>query len=88
LNPDQLSHALRVDPLQLEPVLDALSSLDWIGRVNEAEDRKVSRYVLLTDPSTTPLSPLVAKLLLLRSAATERFWDRSAVPALLVKDVL
>ena len=84
----QLSQALRVDPLQLEPVLEALVGLDWIAPVNEMKDQDASRYVLLADPAATPLAPLLQRLLLARSAPTERFWERSAMPAVFVKDVL
>ena len=31
-----LARRLRVDPLQLEPVLDQLQDLDWVGRLEEA----------------------------------------------------
>ena len=38
MSASQLVHALQVEALQLEPVLEALVSLDWIGRVNEVDD--------------------------------------------------
>jgi membrane protein len=84
----QLTGALRVDTLQLEPILEALCSLDWIGRVNEVKDEAGARYVLLADPSITPLAPLVQRLLVVRNPATESFWERSAIPAALLKDAL
>jgi membrane protein len=84
----QLTSALRVDPLQLEPVLEALSSLDWIGRVDGEGDEVEWRYVLLADPAATPLAPLAQALLLARNGATERFWERSAIGGAYVKDVI
>lgn len=57
----QLAERLHVDPLQIEPVLDQLAALDWIGRLDE---EGAGRIVLLTDPATTPLAPLCDALLL------------------------
>jgi membrane protein len=88
LTPEQLADTLNVDALQLEPVLEALVSLDWIGRLSEVNDDEHTRYVLLADASSTAIAPLVERLLLPRSASTERFWAQSGVPAVLVKDVL
>jgi membrane protein len=85
---DELSRELRVDALQLEPVLLALASLDWIGRINEVKDEEHTRYVLLADPAATPLAPLVQRLLVARSDVTEGLWARSQLAAMLVKDVL
>jgi membrane protein len=39
LSAPQLCAALELDSLQLEPVLETLVALDWIGRVNEVEDQ-------------------------------------------------
>jgi membrane protein len=85
---DELSRELRVDALQLEPVLLALASLDWIGRINEVKDEEHTRYVLLADPAATPLAPLVQRLLVARTDVTEGLWARSQLAAVLVKDVL
>ena len=57
----ELAGRLRVDPLQIESVLEALQALDWVGRL--AEDG-ASRYVLLCDPLHTALLPLVDTVLL------------------------
>jgi membrane protein len=57
----QLAETLRRDPLQIEPVLDVLLQLDWIGRLDEDG---VQRTVLLVDPARTPLAPLLARLLI------------------------
>jgi membrane protein len=61
-----LADALRVDPVQLESVLETLMTLDWVGRLDEGE----GRYVLLINPEETSLGPLVDKLLLAPSART------------------
>jgi membrane protein len=56
-----LASSLRIDPLQIESVLEALMNLDWVGRL---EEEAHPRYVLLCDPAITPLAPLVDALLL------------------------
>ena len=56
-----LADSLRMDPLQIESVLEALVTLDWVGRLDE---ERQPRYVLLCDPAHTPLAPLVNAVLL------------------------
>lgn len=84
----QLTRELRVDALQLEPVLETLVALDWVGAVNEIQDEARSRYVLLANVAETPLAPLAERLLLVRTDSTRRFWDRIAAPAVTLKEVL
>ncbi len=88
----QLAQRLRVDVLQLEPVLDALTGLDWVVQVNEvaagAGASANARYVLLADPPTTHMEPLVRRLLLTRTEALERFWAHTGMEMLRLADVL
>lgn len=85
----QLSESLHVDVLQLEPVLHALQSLDWIGRLNETDTRrKVPRLVLLADPARTPLEPLLDLLLLQPSPSTLGFRKQGQWKTLMLGDVL
>ncbi len=65
-----LARRLRLDPLQLEPTLGLLVTLDWIARLDEAEP---PRYVLLVDPARTPAAPLIAQTLLGRGEASAAF---------------
>ncbi|MEJ6022627.1 YihY family inner membrane protein [Ramlibacter sp. PS4R-6] len=88
LSAHELTSQLQVDALQLEPVLETLVALDWIGTVNEVQDATSSRYVLLANPADTPVAPLAERLLLARTDATKRFWERIATPAVPLKDVL
>ena len=79
-----LTQRLRVDALQLEPVLEALCELDWVGLLAEASDLEEARYVLLANPDTTPLAPLLNALLLPQEVATENLrknslWTRTSV---------
>jgi membrane protein len=84
----QLARELRVDALQLEPVIEALVAIDWIGAVNEMQDEERSRFVLLANVDKTPVAPLAERLLVARTPATQRFWEHSAMPTALLRDVL
>ena len=92
LRPSQLAQLLRVDGLQLAPVLEALTALDWVGQVNDAAvgeaDVHESRYVLLANPGVTPLAPLVQRLLLERSESLQPLWSKARLEGLLLEDVL
>ena len=92
LRPSQLAQLLRVDVLQLEPVLEALTTLDWVGEVADAatsaSDVPESRYVLLADPHNTLLEPLVRRLLLDRAGSLEPLWGRAGLGGLHLVDVL
>jgi membrane protein len=84
----QLAQALDVDALQLEPVLETLVALDWIGRLNEVDDEENTRYVLLADAQSTALEPLMRHLLLPASDATARLWQSGRLSSVYLKDVL
>ena len=88
----QLAQLLRVDVLQLAPVLDALSALDWAGRTSDpaqsAADDPEPRYVLLADPERTLLAPLLQRLLLDRSGSLEPLWSNAGLAQLHLSDLL
>jgi len=65
-----MAESLRADPLQLEPVVELLAELDWVSRLDEGGD---ARHVLLCDPATTPLQPLIDRTLLEPRAASAAF---------------
>jgi membrane protein len=88
LGVDELVAAIGVDPLQLEPVLETLVQLDWIGRLNEVDDQVATRYVLLADLHSTSLEPLLRHLLLPRTDASARLWGNGAWTSLYLKDVV
>jgi len=78
LSLNALAQRLRVDPLQLEPVAELLTRLDWVSRLDEGD---TARLVLLCDPAATLLTPLIDRTLLAPGAATVAFrqrvgWDR------------
>jgi membrane protein len=84
----ELAHGLEVQKIQLEPVLEALVALDWIGRVNEVEDEEDTRYVLLADAESTALEPLLRQLLLPRSEATDKLWHSGRLSRIYLRDVI
>jgi membrane protein len=72
-----LAQALRIDVLQLEPVLEALTELDWVGQLvpnTDAGADEESNYILLADPDQTLLEPLLQRLLLDKTDATLPLW--------------
>ncbi|QIL43506.1 YihY family inner membrane protein [Acidovorax sp. HDW3] len=87
----QLAAQLRVDALQLEPVLEALCALDWVGPVTELHQsgsEQPPRFVLLVELASTPLAPLLQRLLLARTPSLEPLWQRAALDYLLLADVV
>jgi membrane protein len=70
-----LAGAVHVDPLQVEPVLETLLSLDWVARLDEDG---AQRHVLLADPQATLAAPLVDTLLLDPTPSTKAFRARAA----------
>jgi len=81
----ELSARLRIDPLQIEPVLDRLVQMDWAGRLDEAG---ASRHVLLCDPARTPAEPLVDSLLLAPAPATRAFREHTRLATLTLAELL
>ncbi len=70
-----LSRRMRVDPLQLESVLELLCSIDWVQRLSESNVQAAEepRYVLLCDPYTTTTDALVQRSLLRGGPPTAAF---------------
>ena len=85
LEADEIAEAVGIDPLQVDPVLDALVELDWVGRL---EEPKGARYVLLCDPATTPAEPLIARLLLDPAPDLEATWKRAGFDTVRLGELL
>jgi membrane protein len=81
----QLSEALRIDPLQIEPVLETLVDIDWVGRLDQADN---PRYVLLCDPHRTPAELLLAGALLVPAPGVKAFWQRAGFAQMTVADLI
>jgi membrane protein len=81
----QLSEGLRTDPLQIEPILETLAAIDWIGRLEEAGD---ARYVMLCDPAKTPARRLLSQLLLEPTPSLNAFWEHAGFDEMMVADLM
>ena len=89
LTVSQLCSALQTDALSLEPVLDALTALDWVGQLQDNDDSDLGpRLLLLIDPDKTALTPLMAALLLPHTPITEKLWQNGQWPAISLREAL
>lgn len=88
LTAEQLAQRLRTDPLQIEPLLELLQGLDWIGLLNEPQVGTGGRFVLLCDPTATLVAPLVGEVLLRPDGFTEGFWGRAGVDRMTLAEAL
>ena len=72
----------------LHPVLDTLRALGWTGLLAPADDSTPPRHVLLADAASTPLAPLMDRLLLAPDA--QAGWRQGDKPwrALTLADVV
>jgi membrane protein len=83
-----LAQQLRVDVLALEPVLDTLMQLDWVGQLVDTDSDKASRFVLLVNPDSTTIEPLVDALLLDRTLTTDKLRARAGWADTRLREVL
>jgi len=88
LSAPELARILELETVQLEPVLETLVDLDWVGRVNEIEDEEDTRYVLLADVASTALEPLIRHLLLPYTEASAPLWKSGHLSTVYLKDVI
>ena len=84
----ELVTRMKVDALQLAPVLETLVALDWIGPLAEEPDNEDPRYVLLADPAGTRLEPLLKELLMPQAPALDNLWQKGPLRTLMLQDVL
>ena len=85
LGAEALAGELRIDPLQVQPVLDELIALGWCGRLDEDGDQ---RHVLLIHTGQTPAQPLVDRLLLREQRCTQAFRQHAGLSGMTVADLL
>ena len=85
LSGNELSKTLGIDPLQIEPLLDALIAIDWVGKLAEQGN---SRYVLLCDPETVRAERLLSKLLLDPAPDLAAFWREARFADMRLADIL
>ena len=84
----QLANWLKVDTLQLSPVIGALQELDWVGELGTHSENEEPRHVLLFDPPRQPLRPLVERLLLKPDKALAGWWENDLLDNMTVADIL
>jgi len=87
-----LAKRLRVDRLQLEPALSALTTIRWVGAMPDTGTAYLEegepRYVLLADPDHTLLAPLIEHMLLTHTPTTEQLWQSAGWEHCLLRDAL
>ena len=89
LSSTALAELLQADPLQLEPILELLAQIDWVQRLDEdTAKNKGPRHVLLCDPSSTLLAPLVQHTLLAPGSASRQALQRSGLAQMRLADAL
>ena len=84
----QLAAQLRVDTLQVQPVMGALETMDWVGRLDTHTENEEPRYVLLLQPGQQRLKPLIEQLLLTPDPALDGWWNSPLLDRLTVADLL
>jgi membrane protein len=75
----ELASQLRADPLQVEPVLETLMNVDWVGRLDEPQGQ---RHVLLCQPANTQAQPLIDRFLLGPAEGAAEFRAQSGIDRL------
>jgi membrane protein len=88
MSASQLAELLELDGLQLEPVLETLVELDWIGQLDDAQGKLEARLLLLVDPDSTRLEPLMRQLLLDQAPSVKKLWENARWPMLRLRDAL
>ena len=81
-----LAHRMRVQPSEIDVPLRQLQKLDWIGALQD--DGAEPRLVLLVEPASTPLAPLVQRLLLRPAQGNQAFWRGARLDQMQLADAL
>ena len=84
----RLATGLKVSHLGVESALEPLLELDWVVRLEVGPGHDEERFVLLADPDTTLMEPLMRLLLLRRAPGTEKMWDSARWSTVRLREVL
>ena len=84
----QVADELHIEQRHAQIVLDTLEELKWVGRLEQSNSNTESAWVLLVDMSNTQLEPLLQKLCLHSSEATELLWQKTELTRLMLVDVI
>jgi membrane protein len=72
----QLAESLNADAMDLDPLLATLATIGWVGLLQEQHGHaRDARWVLLIEPASTPLAPLIAAFLIVQAPASQAFWE-------------
>jgi membrane protein len=85
---NDMASQLQIEHRHAIRVVDALNELGWIGRIEQANAKAESNWVLLIDVATTPLSDLAEKLWLARPDGVDLLWQQTQIDQLKVSDVI
>jgi membrane protein len=80
----QLGAAMRVDALQIEPVIAVLAAHDYASEIADGS----GRYVMLCEPEQIAMAPLVEKLLVHEAPTLHSFMKNNRISELTGRDVL
>jgi membrane protein len=70
-------------------VLETLVELDWVALLEEGNGAdEGARFVLLANPDTTPLTPLMQQLLLSPHAHGKNLYEIGPWPSISLRDAL
>jgi membrane protein len=84
----EMASQLKIEHRHAIRVMDALHELGWAGRIEQADAKTDSAWVLLIDVSTTPLAPLAEKLWLAHPSEADVIWHKTNLDQLTVADVI
>lgn len=69
--------------------MEALQALDWVGLLSEGDTpAQGARYVLLADPVSTSLQPLMQRLLLPPSEVGKNLYEIDRWPSISLREAL
>ena len=88
LRMSQLADELHIEQRHAQLVLETLQELKWVGRLEQSNTKLDSAWVLLVDMANTNLEPLVQKLCLYPSHATDLLWQKTQLTSLKLADVI
>jgi membrane protein len=88
LRMSQLADELHIEQRHAQLVLETLQELKWVGRLEQSNTKLDSAWVLLVDMANTNLEPLVQKLCLHPSHATDLLWQKTQLTSLKLADVI
>jgi membrane protein len=84
----EMASQMKIEHRHAIRVMDALHELGWAGRIEQADAKTDSTWVLLIDLSTTPLAPLAEKLWLAHPSEADVIWQKTHLDQLTVADVI